>query len=467
MARRNQPIPGLHREGQGHDGIQGAMREKEGLGHPGRTRRWDRVEGGQSNQSAQSRPGRPAPGQRHGPSLRKTAHQDVLPPDTLFLLGLDPGFERSAARLESPPVQLHAGGDCVEIEPGPGGPETVQADRTDGCIGQDPAALREVQGLGQGGEIPPIGPETVEQNDAGPRWIPGREDETHPDDRPESLPPRADSLHCPIDFLQSPMPMTQKPEPSTGPLAGKTALVTGSSRGIGRAIAERLARAGARIAVHYHTRAEDARATATALAGSGHRLFPADLGQAEERRRLVRSVLSDMGGPHILVNNAGLYRLTPLLESPETVWLKDFEDLLNVNLIAPAHLAFLCARAMVEGGIHGRIINIGSRGAFRGEPEAPGYGAAKSGLHALTQSLALALGPHHIAVTAIAPGWVGTDMAKAHLEGPRGPSLLAQSPLGRVARPEEVAALTLYLAGEEAEYATGAVIDLNGASYLR
>ncbi len=270
-----------------------------------------------------------------------------------------------------------------------------------------------------------------------------------------------------MDFLQSPMPMTQKPEPSAGPLAGKTALVTGASRGIGRAIAGQLARAGARIAVHYHTRAEEARATVAALAGSGHGLFPADLGRAEERRRLVRQVLSDMEGPHILVNNAGLYRLTPLLESPETDWLRDFEDLVNVNLVAPAHLACLCARAMAERGIHGRIINIGSRGAYRGEPEAPGYGAAKAGLHAFTQSLAWALGPHHIAVMAIAPGWVGTDMAKPHLEGPRGPAIRAQSPLGRVARPEEVAALALYLAGEESEYATGAVIDLNGASYLR
>ena len=270
-----------------------------------------------------------------------------------------------------------------------------------------------------------------------------------------------------MDPLQSPMTVTKNPEPSTAPLAGKTALVTGASRGIGRAIAEHLARAGARIAIHYHTRAEDARATRTALAGSGHRLFPADLGQAEERRRLIGEVLSDMEGPHILVNNAGFYRLTPLLEAPETVWLRDFEDLLNVNLIAPAHLACLCAHVMTERGIRGRIINIGSRGAFRGEPEAPGYGAAKAGLHALTQSLALALGPHHIAVMAIAPGWVGTDMAKPHLEGPRGPSILAQSPLGRAARPEEVAALALYLAGEDAEYATGSVVDLNGASYLR
>jgi NAD(P)-dependent dehydrogenase (short-subunit alcohol dehydrogenase family) len=261
--------------------------------------------------------------------------------------------------------------------------------------------------------------------------------------------------------------MAATPESATGPLTGRTALVTGASRGIGRAIAERLAGAGARIAVHYHTRAEEARSTAAGLAGSGHRLFPADLGQVDERRRLIRKVASEMEGPHILVNNAGIYRLTPLLDSPETVWLRDFEDLVNLNLVAPAHLACLCARIMAERGIAGRIINVGSRGAYRGEPDAPGYGAAKAGLHALTQSLAQALGPHHIAVTAIAPGWVGTDMAKPHLESPRGAAIRAQSPLGRTARPGEVAALALYLAGDDAEYATGAVVDLNGASYLR
>ncbi|EQD52137.1 3-oxoacyl-(acyl-carrier-protein) reductase [mine drainage metagenome] len=195
--------------------------------------------------------------------------------------------------------------------------------------------------------------------------------------------------------------------------------------------------------------------------------FAADLAHEAARRSLIDAVKGSMGVPDILVNNAGLYRLTPLAVTNEGAWLATFKTLIEINLLAPAHLAYLTARAMIEQGRPGRIINIGSRGAYRGEPDAPGYGSAKAGLHALTQSLALALGPHHISVTAVAPGWVETDMAKAHLDGPRGDEIRNQSPLGRVARPDEVAAAVVYLAGMDAEYATGAVLDLNGASYLR
>ena len=112
-------------------------------------------------------------------------------------------------------------------------------------------------------------------------------------------------------------------------------------------------------------------------------------------------------------------------------------------------------------------MNVTSRGAYRGEPEHPAYGASKAGLNSLTQSLARALGPHGIAVTAVAPGYVETDMSNEHLKSPRGAEIRAQSPFGRVARPEEIAAAVRYLASPEAEWASGAVLDLNGASYLR
>lgn len=248
---------------------------------------------------------------------------------------------------------------------------------------------------------------------------------------------------------------------------GQTVLVTGASRGIGRAIASRFAHLGARLAIHYRTHADDAAEVIAHLPGNGHQSFAADLGHADQRHALIDAVTTSMGVPTILVNNAGLYHLTPLAATEETEWLKAFQTLIDVNLTGPAHLAYLISRALIREGRAGRIINIGSRGAFRGEPEAPGYGAAKAGLHALTQSLALALGPHHISVTAVAPGWVETDMAQAHLRGPGGDAIRAQSPLGRVARPDEVAAAVVYLASPDAEYATGAVLDLNGASYLR
>ena len=122
---------------------------------------------------------------------------------------------------------------------------------------------------------------------------------------------------------------------------------------------------------------------------------------------------------------------------------------------------------MVAGGRGGRIVNIASRGAFRGEPRQPAYGAAKAGLLAFGQSLARALGPHGIAVTAVAPGFTETDMAAAQLEGDGRAAREAESPLGRVAAPEDVAAAVLFLASAEAELASGSVLDINGASHLR
>jgi len=129
-------------------------------------------------------------------------------------------------------------------------------------------------------------------------------------------------------------------------------------------------------------------------------------------------------------------------------------------------VANLCWCAVRHLGPGGRIINVSSRGAYRGEPRHPAYGESKAGLNALTQSLALALGPLGIAVTAVAPGYVDTDMAGADLAA-RGDEIRAQSPFGRVAQPAEVAAAVRYLASPEAEWASGAVLDLNGASYLR
>jgi NAD(P)-dependent dehydrogenase (short-subunit alcohol dehydrogenase family) len=121
---------------------------------------------------------------------------------------------------------------------------------------------------------------------------------------------------------------------------------------------------------------------------------------------------------------------------------------------------------MIAGG-GGRIVNVSSRGAFRGEPGQPAYGASKAGLNAFGQSLARALAPHGIAVASVAPGFVDTDMAASSLAGPGGDAIRAQSPFGRVARAEEIAAAVVYLASPEAEWASGTIIDLSGASYLR
>jgi 3-oxoacyl-[acyl-carrier protein] reductase len=124
-------------------------------------------------------------------------------------------------------------------------------------------------------------------------------------------------------------------------------------------------------------------------------------------------------------------------------------------------------RTRPEGPEGGRIVNVGSRGAYRGEPTAVAYGASKAAVHAMTQSLAVALAPHGIGVAAVAPGFVRTDMAEPLLAGPAGAAIRAQSPFGRVAEPEEIAAAVAWLASPGALWASGAVLDINGASHLR
>ena len=147
-------------------------------------------------------------------------------------------------------------------------------------------------------------------------------------------------------------------------------------------------------------------------------------------------------------------------------WRRSWERTIFTNLMGPAHLSFQVARHMLNAG-GGKIINITSRGAFRGEPNAPAYGASKAGLNAFSQSMAQALAPHNIFIYAVAPGFVETDMAASVLAGPEGDAIRAQSPLNRVARPAEVARVVLFLAGEGTDYLTGCIIDVNGASYLR
>lgn len=246
----------------------------------------------------------------------------------------------------------------------------------------------------------------------------------------------------------------------------RSVLVTGASRGIGRAVAAAFAAAGDRVAVHYGTSAEGAATTVAGLAGEGHLTVQADLADPEQVRAAVEVAAGGLGGLDVLVNNAGIFTAHPPMSTSYVDWQAAWTATLSVNLLGAANAVF-CALPHLARSEHGAVVNVTSRGAFRGEPDCPAYGASKAGLNSFGQSMALALAPHGISVASVAPGFVDTDMAQDVLDGPGGDAVRAQSPFGRVARADEVAAAVLWLAGPDARFASGTILDVNGASYLR
>lgn len=246
----------------------------------------------------------------------------------------------------------------------------------------------------------------------------------------------------------------------------KAVLVTGASRGIGRAIALRFAGRGARVAVHYRAGRAAAEETRAALPGGPHLLVQGDVADADTVKRMVDEAAAGLGRIDVLVNNAGIYASHPPADCTYGHWQASWRRTLDTNLLGAANAAYCAARHMIQQG-GGRIVNVSSRGAFRGEPEAPAYGASKAAMNAMSQSLALALAPHGIFVGAVAPGFVTTDRVAYRLDGAEGENIRRQSPLGRVATPDEVAYAVAFLASEGAEFTTGAILDVNGASYLR
>ena len=243
-------------------------------------------------------------------------------------------------------------------------------------------------------------------------------------------------------------------------------LITGSSRGIGKAIAQRAAERGARVAIHFQKARAAAEAVLKGLPGDGHLLVSADLSDPEATRGLWESVVADFGGLDILVNNAAAHGEHPPLSTSLPAWQAEWSRILSINLSAPANLSLLAAQAFARSGA-GRIVNISSRGAFRGEPDAPAYGASKAALNSLSQSLAKALAPSGVYVYCVAPGWVETEMAADKLSGPGGKEIRAQHPLGRVNQPDEVARAAVFCAFDAPAAMTGSILDVNGASYLR
>jgi len=245
----------------------------------------------------------------------------------------------------------------------------------------------------------------------------------------------------------------------------RTVLITGGARGIGAEIAKEFAQQGDQVILHYGSSTEKAEAIIASLSGTGHVAVQADIRNPAEIATMVESVGSRFGKIDVLVNNAGVFIDHPIESTTYEEWQSAWDQVLGVNLIGAANMTWCVLKFMPKGG-DSRIVNIGSRGAFRGEPASPAYGASKAAIVAFGQSIAKALAPQGIAVTTLAPGFVDTEMAAPRLQGAEGDEIKAQSPFNRVARPQELAKAVYFLASPDSEWASGAVLDFNGASYL-
>lgn len=246
----------------------------------------------------------------------------------------------------------------------------------------------------------------------------------------------------------------------------KKILITGAARGLGKAIATAFAARGGEIAIHYNTSESEAIQTLKELPGKNHFIIQGDLQDANKIKFLVENVEMQFGKIDILINNAAVIKYHPFADVNYEEWKKAWNETITVNLLAAANLSYCVAQVMKKNG-GGRIVNVSSRGAFRGEPDMPAYGASKAGMNAMSQSLAQAFAKWNIFVAAVAPGFIETARVAPILNGERGEAIRKQSPLGRVALPEEVARGVLFLAAEGTEFMTGAILDINGASYLR
>ena len=257
----------------------------------------------------------------------------------------------------------------------------------------------------------------------------------------------------------------------------RVCLVTGGSRGIGRCVAQQLAAKGATVVVNY-TRNEQAATEALRLLDTQggqltHAIMQADISNPDECKRLVDDVVKTYGRLDVLVNNAGVCTDHDVLTVSYADWQRTVRETMDTNFTGAANLSFLAVRQFAaqdaaDGTTRGgRVVNVTSRAAYRGELTAAAYAASKAALNIFGQSLARRLAGHAIYVYTVAPGWVATEMAQAVVNGPQAAEVLAQHPLGRIALPEEVGQEVVHLALDAPAAMTGCIIDINGASYLR
>ena len=241
-------------------------------------------------------------------------------------------------------------------------------------------------------------------------------------------------------------------------LSNKTILITGAAGGIGEALCTSFAEANGTIILHYNSNRDKAESLLQKLPGMHHMAIQCDLSNADQ----VNTMFSAIDHVDIVINNAAVVENHEIDSLSYQDWQDIWERTIGANLIGPANIMYLASKFMIKNG-GGKFINISSRGAFRGEPSAPAYGASKAGLNSLGQSLAKALAKDRVFVYTIAPGFVDTERVKNLIDD----EVRAQSPLNRVAKPQEIADTALWLATGDNEFLTGCIIDVNGASYLR
>ena len=244
----------------------------------------------------------------------------------------------------------------------------------------------------------------------------------------------------------------------TNSLSNKTVFISGAAGGIGEALCNSFASANARIILHCNSNKEKAESIMSNLPKNKHMIVQGDLSKADN----IKKIFNEIDSVDVVVNNAALIEKHEIESLSFESWQKIWNKTLDINLLGPAHIIYFASQKMKNNN-GGKIINISSRGAFRGEPNAPAYGASKAGLNSLGQSMAKALAKDKIFVYTIAPGFVDTERVKKLVTD----EVKAQSPLNRVATPQEVAETALWLASGKNEFLTGCIIDVNGASYLR